>query len=55
MDVDDNRDLERTLALYRDVCDAARIEPLPDDETRDSARWMLALLRPAFERQFRLH
>jgi len=43
------------LALYRDACAAAGVEPLPDDEARESARWMLALLLPAFEREFRLH
>jgi len=38
MDVDDDRDLERMLALYRDACAAAGVEPLPDDEARDLAR-----------------
>jgi len=56
MDADDDRDLERMLALYRDACAAVQgVEPLPDDEARESARWMLALLVPAFERAFRLH
>jgi hypothetical protein len=37
MDADDNRDLERMLALYCDACAAAGGEPLPDDEARELA------------------
>jgi len=29
MDAADDRDLERMLALYRDACAAAGVEPLP--------------------------
>jgi len=48
MDADDDRDLERMLALYRDACAAAGVEPLPDDEARELARRFHDLLAPAF-------
>jgi hypothetical protein len=51
----DDDELEDFLAAYAAACAEAGVEPLPDDEARESARWMLALLRPAFEREFRLH
>jgi hypothetical protein len=50
---DDERDLERWLALYRDACTAAGIESLPDDKARKLARRFCDLA--AFEREHRLH
>ena len=55
MDADDERDLDRWLALYRDCCAQSGIEPLDDDEARELARKFMGLLQPAFEREFRLH
>jgi hypothetical protein len=53
-DMDDDA-IERVLALYRQCCAQAGVEPLPDDEAREQAQQFLALLAPAFEREFRLH
>jgi hypothetical protein len=36
MDADDERDLERWLALYRDACTAAGVDPL---RTTKRANW----------------
>lgn len=41
------------LSDYRRYCEEAGIEPLPDDEAREQARRFMALLGPAFEREFR--
>jgi len=52
---DDNRNLDRMLALYRDACAQSGVEPLQDDEARELARKFRDLLVPAFEAEFRRH
>ena len=55
MDDADQSDLEQLLADYYRMCAEAGIEPLPDDEARESAKTMMALLVPAFEVKSRRH
>ena len=44
----DDIDIERLLASYYRMCAQAGVEPLPDDEARDEARALMALLVPAY-------
>ena len=42
-------DVERMLASYYRICTEAGVEPLPDDEAREQATALMAVLVPAFE------
>jgi hypothetical protein len=48
-------ELESFLADYHRMCADAGVEALADDEAREQARAMIALLVPAFEAEFRQH
>ena len=39
----------RMLASYYRICTEAGVEPLPDDEAREQATALMAVLVPAFE------
>jgi len=52
---DENCNLERMGALYRDTGDAAGVEPLPDHEAGELARRFHDLSAPAFEVEFKRH
>jgi hypothetical protein len=47
MNADDDLDLDRVLALYRECCKQSGVEPLADDEARALARKFHDLLAPA--------
>lgn len=51
----DDIDIEHLLANYRRMCAKAGIDPLPDDEAREQATALMAVLVPAFEIEFRQH
>ena len=51
----DDIDIEKLFANYRRMCAEAGIDPLPDDEAREQATALMAVLVPAFEITFRSH
>lgn len=51
----DEAALEQLLASYYQMCGQAGIEPLPQDEARESMQTMMRVLVPAFEVEFPQH
>jgi hypothetical protein len=52
---DRDANLEAFLAMYRQTCADAGVEPLAEDVARESAKAMMGVLMPAFEDEFRRH
>ena len=47
--------VEHLLTTYYRMCAEAGVGPLPDDEAREQATALMAVLVPAFEVTFRQH